>query len=205
MAADGLAEAAAVADALRSPRTRDAALGALEALPPPIAADVALAAAPALADVVAAAGEESERAALDRAALLVARLLAEAAPDPAPVYGAAFGGERYAAYLAPRLVVEAAQRALGEGGAPLARADASSYACLHAYLAPACARGYTAPNLAAGRTELEMFGIVSSQQSSCQLVLASVCLSSLLVIRQPCPCLLCFCLAHSLGRGVVAV
>ena len=162
MAADGLAEAAAVADALRSPRTRDAALGALEALPPPIAADVALAAAPALADVVAAAGEESDRAALDRAALLVARLLAEAAPDPAPVYGAAFGGERYAAYLAPRLVVEAAQRALGEGGAPLARADASSYACLHAYLAPACARGYTAPNLAAGRTDLEMFGIVSS-------------------------------------------
>jgi hypothetical protein len=49
----GLAAAATVADALRSPTARDAALDALEALPRPIADDVALAAAPALVDVVA--------------------------------------------------------------------------------------------------------------------------------------------------------
>ena len=48
-----LAAAATVADALRSPTARDAALDALEALPRPIADDVALAAAPALVDVVA--------------------------------------------------------------------------------------------------------------------------------------------------------
>eukprot|EP01046_Picozoa_sp_COSAG06_P003155 COSAG06_NODE_119_length_23111_cov_51.658613_23_plen_183_part_00 len=157
---DLVTAAATVADALRSPGTRDAALDALEALPPPIADDVALAAAPALADVVAGAAEETGRAAFDRAALLLARLLAEASPDPASMFGAAFAGERAAAYHGARLVAEAAQRALS-GGEALTRADALSYACSYACYGPVDVRGCTAPRAAAGYTTVEHFTMVS--------------------------------------------
>jgi hypothetical protein len=154
-----LAAAATVADALRSPTARDAALDALEALPLPIADDVALAAAPALVDVVAGAAEETERAAFDRAALLLGRLLVEAAPDPAPVFGAAFAGERVAAYHGAQLVAEATQRALS-GGEALTRADALSYACTSVfYTYNVC--GYTLPLAAIGYTMLEYMRVVS--------------------------------------------
>jgi hypothetical protein len=149
-----------VADSLRSLDTRDAALDALEALPPPIPSDVALAAAPALADVVGTVAEESERAAFDRAALLLGRLFAEAAPDPASVFGAAVGGERLAPYLGTRLVAEATQRALS-GGEPLTRADALSYACSRTFFGPSGVHGFTAPYAAAGCTTIEYMGIVS--------------------------------------------
>ena len=155
--------AATVADSLRSLDTRDAALDALEALPPPIPSDVALAAAPALADVVGTVAEESERAAFDRAALLLGRLFAEAAPDPASVFGAAVGGERLAPYLGTRLVAEATQRALS-GGEPLTRADALSYASAarrRTFFGPSGVHGFTAPYAAAGCTTIEYMGIVS--------------------------------------------
>ena len=142
--------AAAVADALRSEATRIATLDALEALAPPIPSAVVLAVAPALVEAMAT---EKERAAFDRCGLLLARLLAEAAPDPAAVYGAALvGGERLAAFFAPALLVEAVQRASSSSGQPLTVEDARSYACLLAREGPAVVRGFTAPHAAAGRT-----------------------------------------------------
>ena len=156
------ASATSVAEALRSEATRVATLDALEALPPPIPDAVALAAAPALVDAMAT---ETERASLDRCGLLLGRLLDEAAPDPAAVYGAAMGGDRVEALLASALVVEAVQRALS-AGQPLTREDAMSYACLCAREAPAVVRGYTAPEAAAGRTGMEYMGIVSCLTSS---------------------------------------
>ena len=149
--------AAAVADRLRSAATRIASLDVLEALAPPIPSAVALAAAPALVDAMAT---ETEWASLDRCGLLLARLLGEAAPDPAAVYGAATGGSRLAALFTPALLVEAVQRALSSGQ-PLTRADAMSYACLWAWFAPANVRGLTAPEAAAGRTVMEYMDIVS--------------------------------------------
>ncbi len=150
-----------VGERLRPDDTRADTLQALEALPPPIPRELALGAAPALVDV--AAGTE-DREVLNRCGLLLARLLAEAAPDPSAVYGAAFGGERLAAILAPRLLVGAVQRALGSGEGsvqePLTRTDAYSFACLFAFWTPAWVRGLTAPEAAAGRTTMEMMRIV---------------------------------------------
>ena len=96
--------AATVADALRSQATRIATLNTLEGLPPPIPSPVVLAAAPALVDAMAT---ETERATFDRCGLMLTRLLDEAAPDPAAVYGAALGGDRLAVLFAPALLVEA--------------------------------------------------------------------------------------------------
>ena len=170
--------AATVADRLRSEATRITTLDALEALAPPIQSDVALAAAPALVDAMAT---ETERASYDRCGLLLARVCAEAAPDPAALYGAAFAGERLEAFLAPTLLVEAAQRAsLGQA---LMSEDARSYACREACGAergPACVRGLNAPHAAAGRTVIKYMGIVSFSASAshpCCLALTSVAVS----------------------------
>ena len=147
---------ATVADGLRSAATRVAALDVLDALAPPIPSAVALTAAPALVDTMAT---ETERASFDRCGLMLARLLTEAAPDPAAVYGAATGGERLATIFAPALLVEAVQRA--SSGQPLTREDAWSYACPFARDPPAWGRGCTAPEAAAGRTVTEYWGTVS--------------------------------------------
>ena len=153
---------ATVADGLRSHATHIATLDALEALATPIASAVALAAAPALVDAMAT---ETVRAAFDRCGLMLTRLLDEAVPDPAAVYGAATGGERLAALFTPALLVEALQRA-SSSGQPLTREDAMSYACLCASReAPAVVRGYTAPEVAAGRTVREYWSIVSLSRS----------------------------------------
>ena len=144
--------AATVAESLRSEATRIATLDALEALAPPIPSAVALAAAPALVDVLAT---EKERAAFDRCGLLLARLLAEAAPEPAPVFGTALGGGRFAAILTASLVAEAVQRAASSSGQPLTVEDARSYECLNAYHGPSFVRGMTAPFAAAGYTVME--------------------------------------------------
>ena len=149
--------AAAVAIGLRSEASRATALDALEALAPPIPSAMALAAAPALVDAMAT---ETERASLDRCGLLLGRVLDEAAPDPAAVYGAVTGGERLAALYTPALLVEAVQRALS-ADRPLTREDAMSYTCLWAREASALVCGYTAPEAAAGRTVIEMFDSVS--------------------------------------------
>ena len=146
-----------LADRLRAQDTQAAALQALDKLPPPCPPELALAAAPALVDVAAAT---EEREVLDRCGLLLARLLAEALPDPSAVYGAALGGERLAACYAPHLLVEATQRALGNGSGeggrqPLGREDAYSFACMLAWLPSGFARGATAPEAVAGRTVME--------------------------------------------------
>ena len=153
-----------LAERLRAQDTRAAALQALDKLPPPCPPELALAAAPALVDVAAAT---EDRKVLDRCGLLLARLLAEALPDPSAVYGAALGGERLAAWFAPHLLVAATQRALGNGSGeggqqPLGREDAYSFACMHAWQLPAYARGFTAPEAAAGRTVMECIRIVRS-------------------------------------------
>eukprot|EP01043_Picozoa_sp_COSAG02_P032126 COSAG02_NODE_2132_length_9721_cov_44.831324_3_plen_213_part_00 len=151
-----------LAERLRAEDTRAAALQALDELPPPCPPELALAAAPALVDVAAAT---ENREVLDRCGLLLARLLAEALPDPSAVYGAALGGERLAVCFAPRLLVEATQRALGsgsgeEGQPPLGREDAYSFACMHAWWQPGLVRGATAPEAAAGRTAMEFLRTV---------------------------------------------
>ena len=143
--------AGAVAERLRDGATQSAALEALEGHAAPIPTATALAAAPALVDVLSGT---MERPMLDRAALLLARLLAEAAPEPAPIYGAATRGERFAALCAPALVVEATQRA-STGGQPLTREDAWSFACSKANQGPACVRGFTQPCADAGRTSMD--------------------------------------------------
>ena len=127
-----------VADRLRGDETRASVLDALEATPAPIPHELALAVAPALVDV---ASETQDREAFDRCSLLMGRLMAEAAPDPSRVYAAALGGERLAAYFAPRLLVEATHRALetqgsAEGGQPLTHEDAYSFACQGANFQP---------------------------------------------------------------------
>ncbi len=153
--------AGTVAEELRAEATRMQTLDALEAHPPPVPRDVALAAAPALVDVVARSTAEKERAAFDRSALLLGRLMEEALPDSSAVYGAAFVGDRLAAYLGSPLLAEAMQRALvEEGGRPLTDADARSFACLKAYESPAAARGWTVVEAAAGRTGMEFLGVV---------------------------------------------
>ena len=143
--------ATTVAESLRSKTTRIATLDALEALEAPIPSAVALAAAPALVDAIATG---KERASFDRCGLLLGRLLAEAAPDSAPVFGAALAGERLVMSVTPALVVEALQNA-SSGGQPLTVEDARSYACLLAREAPTFVRGATASWAAGGRTAME--------------------------------------------------
>lgn len=155
-----------VADSLRSDETRASVLHALEATPAPVPHELALAAAPALVDV---ACDTLDRETFDRCSLLVGRLIAEAAPDPSGVYAAALGGERMAAYLAPRLIAEATQRALdtqdsAEGGQLLTHEDAYSLACRNAWHPPTPVRGYTVSERAAGRTVREFLGIVSTSR-----------------------------------------
>ena len=162
--------AATVADGLRSEVTLIATLDTLEALAPPVPSTVALAAAPVLVDVIAT---ETERASYNRCGLMRGRLLDEAAPDPAAVYGAATTGELMKMLFAPALLVEAVQRALSSGQ-PLTSEDAMSYACLGAREAPVRVRGFTAPEAAAGRTTMEYLGFVScgahSLSASCPLL-----------------------------------
>ena len=149
--------AATVAEKLRSASTRASTLSALEALPPPIPSDVALAVAPALTDVACSTEHRDEH---DRAALLRARLLAEA-PDPVPVFRLLAEGKRFAAIWAPRVLAEAT--AAAEGGQPLTWQDARSYACSQSYCGPAFVRGHTAPCLASGRSAPEYYNAMVSE------------------------------------------
>ena len=150
-----------VAERLREDDTRAATLQALEALPAPVARELALAVAPALVDVTA---RTENRAVLNQCALLLGRLMVEAAPDPSGIYSSAFSGDRLAAYNAPRMIVKAAQRALEthgtDGAQPLTREDAYSCACLRAFYCPSAVRGITVPEIAAGRDGLKYLQVV---------------------------------------------
>jgi hypothetical protein len=158
--------AAAVAGNLCAEPTRSATLDALDAMSA-VPGDVALAAAPALVDVAACTEDHAEH---ERATLLLARLLieavAEAVPEPAPLYGAAFAGERLAAFHAPRVMAEATQ--LSRAGQPLTRKDARSYASLWAPLNSAIGHGWTGLEEAAGRDVMGFMNTVSqSRRLSC--------------------------------------
>lgn len=165
--------AATVAESLRSEATRIATLDALEALADPIPNAVALAAAPALVDAMAT---EKERGLFDRCGLLLGRLVAEALPDTTVHAAAVFGGERFAAVLAPALVVEAVQRA-SSSAEPLTREDARSYACLLAFHTPTFVRGVTVPCKVAGYTALEFLGVVSFIPQPLRLAPVAACRS----------------------------
>ena len=80
-------------------------------------------------------------------ALLLPRLLAEAADDTSAIFGAAFGEGRYAAMLRSKGSVLA--QALQKPPSELTMADARSFACGEAYLATFAPRG-TKPFAAAG-------------------------------------------------------
>jgi hypothetical protein len=145
-----------VAEELRTDDTRARTLDALEKMSAPIPRELALAAGPVLVDIYVTTDDREE---FNRCTLLAARLLAEQAPDPSPVYGVLFAGERLAKACAPRLLTDAVQRALG-GGQPLTREDAYSFACGTADDGPSFVRGFTAPMAAAGRTTIEHLGVV---------------------------------------------
>jgi hypothetical protein len=139
-----------VVEALRADETRGRTLDALDAMAAPIPRALALAAGPALVDVYVAT---DDREVFNRCTLLAARLLAEAAPDPSPVYGVLYTGERLAKAFSTRLLADAVQRALG--GQPLTREDAYSFACREAADGPGLVRGITAAMAATGRTVSE--------------------------------------------------
>ena len=154
--------ASTVAERLRDRSTRLATLGALEA-------DDALAAAPALCELLALDAAEVSPELYDRINLLLGRMCAEAVPRGAEaqvvVYGAAYGGGRYARFVNAEGNVLAA--AVRKPAAELTRADARSYACSLVIWAPAFSRGMTAPVKAAGfatcvRTATTLFPLFTS-------------------------------------------
>eukprot|EP01052_Picozoa_sp_SAG31_P024095 SAG31_NODE_2026_length_6641_cov_3.312290_6_plen_317_part_00 len=154
---------------LRDSATRTATLDALEVDHLMMAAPLALAAAPALAELLSLDAEEVERATFDRVGLLLARLMAEAADDPAARWGAAWGGGRFAAMIRCdcNVVAKAIDRT-PEG--ELTREDARSFACLYANYAPAAVRGWDKPVVAAGMSACqEMWGLWMKEDVLCRL------------------------------------
>lgn len=145
-----------VAQLLRDRTTRVATLDALDSAVGTIDGDVALAAAPVLYELLAADTAEVDRDIFDRIGLLLARLCAEAPNDPASVFGAAQGEDRYAAFCCSKgnVLVETFCR---RSAAELTRADARSWACSHACMAPSFVRGCDKPIVAAG---LEMMDYI---------------------------------------------
>jgi len=153
---------------LRDSATRTVTLDAPE-VGHPMAAPLALAAAPALAELLSLDAAEVERATFDRVGLLLARLMAEAADDPAARWGAAWGGGRFAAMIRCdcNVVAKAIDRT-PEG--ELTRDDAQSLACLYANYAPAAVRGWDKPVVAAGMSACqEMWGLWMKEDVLCRL------------------------------------
>ncbi len=136
-------EAKTVAELLRNPDTRNAALSALEAHTTPIELAVSLAAAPALVELMALDASEVEQEQWDRICLLVARLIADADNDCAKVYAAAFGGGRWAAQC--RSEGNTMARALLKPAEELTLDDARSIANCYAYDGPTHVRGSSKP------------------------------------------------------------
>ena len=145
-----------VAERLRDGATREAALDALERHAAPIPTAAALEAAKALLELMSMDAAEVDRAAYDRAGLLLARLHEEALPDIVAVYGAAFGDGGLERLWNSDSVVNIALR---KSAAQLTRADAVSYACVNAYDPVHLVRGATAPWAAAGLTAMQFLGL----------------------------------------------
>ena len=105
---------------------------------------------------------EGERAAYDRAGLLLGRLHEEEAlPDIVAVHAAAFGDGGWEKLWNADSVLNAALR---KPASQLTRADAVSYACALAFEPVAYARGATAPWAAAGLTAMEYLGLFMSAE-----------------------------------------
>ena len=128
---------------LRDRETRAAALDALDAHAVPIENSVSLGAAPALGELLALDVAEVGPAEFDRVGLLLARLIAEASDDPAPVFGAALGEGRNTAFY--RSEGNAWAQALRKPVEELTREDALHIACFDAPFAQAWLRGLTKP------------------------------------------------------------
>ena len=157
-----------VASLLRDGATRTATLEALEQQQgAPIDRAVALAAAPALYEALAMDATEVSRDDFDRRGLLLARLAAEASDDPSAVYGGALGEGRLAAYYRSKGSVLA--QAVGKSTSELTLADARSFACASAYVAPSCVKGLTKPNAAAGFAKTaEFFALYMTEDWFCK-------------------------------------
>ena len=156
-AADGAEEGVPpLADLLRDGATRAAALDALDA-----AASVPVDAGPALGDLLALDAAEVAQQQFDRVALLVARMVAEAADDRARVWGSVFGAGRFAA------VWRSEGNALAQIGrkpaAELSRADAVTLSCWGAHYCPMGVRGWTEPHAAASFTPKDFFSLLLSE------------------------------------------
>ena len=157
-----------VASLLRDGATRTATLEALEQHEgTPIGRAVALAAAPALFEALALDATEVGRDAFDRIGLLLARLAAEASDDPSAVYGAALGEGRFAAYYRSKGSVLA--QAVGKAASEVTRADARSFACALAYVAPSYVKGVTKPVAGAGFVKTsEYFAVYMTEDWFCK-------------------------------------
>ena len=149
--------AGTVAERLCDRSTRAVALDALERHTAPIPTAVALAAARAAAELKAMEAEEADRAEHDRAGLLLARLLDEAAPNIVAIFGAAFGDGRLERVWNANNVLNAAL--LRKPAAQLTRADAVSHACSEAWHPPSYVRASTAPWAGAGLTCTDFMGL----------------------------------------------
>ena len=152
---------------LRGSETRAAALDALDAHAVRIERSVSLGAAPALAELLALDVAEVAPAEFDRIGLLLARLLAEASDDPAPVFGAALGEGRYLAiYLSEGNAVAEALRKPAE---ELTREDAQHIVCAEALYPHAWVRGLTKPIAAAGfAASAKFLGIWMTKHPLCK-------------------------------------
>lgn len=141
-----------VAPLLREPTTRSAALEAFESHVTPIERTVALAAAPVLCELLA-----TDVAQFDRVALLLVRLCVEAPDDPAPMYGAAWGGGRLETLW--RSDSNVVSRALRKPVRELTPGDVRSMVCVEAVEQYAYVRGCTKPWAAAGLPGVECLSL----------------------------------------------
>jgi hypothetical protein len=148
-----LPAAGTVAQLLREPTTRSAALEFLESHVTPIEHSVALAAAPMLCELLVTDVEQ-----FDRVALLLARLCVEAPDDPAPLYGAAWGGGRLEALW--RSDSNAVSRALRKPVRELTPEDVRSMICVEAVDQYAYVRGCTKAWAAAGLPGVEFLTLM---------------------------------------------
>ena len=148
--------AGTVGPLLRDRETRAAALDALDAHAVPIERSVSLGAAPVLGELLALDVAEVGPAEFDRIGLLLARLVAEASDDPAPVFGAALGEGRLLAFY--RSEGNALALTLRKPAEELTREDALHHACAGAYFPHSLVRGATKPMAAAGfATTMEFY------------------------------------------------
>ena len=145
-----------VAALLGGRETRLAALDALEAEPTQHDAALALAAAPALTDILCLSEEEVAPELFQRAALMRARLVAEAA-DPPAVCGAGWSGGRFARFFGAEANVVANMMS-SKPATALTRSDVLCLACEAAVYTPAYVFGWERLASSCGFSSANPFG-----------------------------------------------